>query len=1017
MALEAGPAVAACSIVGLGGDLTNQSNVTVNCDADGIETDQQGNGGNNGVVFTVGGGAQIDGSANGVAIFLANGNTLAVNGSVTSNATLYNVNLGGNGNTVTVNAGGSINGTSLFGLNISEPSADTFNNTITVNAGGQVAGASYGIVLNASSPYFIRNNLITINQGATVSADSIGLHFFGDSRDNVIVVNGSILQAGGCGCANAIRFIGSSTGNLLTVGSTGLLKSDGDAVFFGFNADNNRITVDAGGQVTGGGGGLRFYYPANGNTITVNGSVQGTGSGSHGIYFRRNAGSNTITIGPGGLVGGVESGITFGIVEGNNRIINSGTVSGNVGINLVSGSGTNTNTIVNNAGGVIRGTGGTAIDASQDNNGGRFFVDNSGVIDGNVVFGLGDDRLTLFPGQSLLGTINGLAGNDQLVLHGTGSATFSNTIVGNSFETLVKQGDSIWTLGASQTFSGGTTVNAGALLLGVGTTLNSDVTVNGGAFGGNGTLNGGLTLNGGTLSPGASIGTLVVAGNADLRNGTTFIEVDRTSSDRLVAGGAATLTGGTVQFAFLEPVLSGSYTFINAGSVVGQFGTVTLPPSLFLGGNVSYTATTATLNLTHTAFTTAAPFENQQATAAALDRGYFGATGDAITVLGAFNSFTSVPQAADAFRQVGGEIHTSFQTTGVINAQQFAAAVRQHLRRDPIRGGGTAGGVALADASATYATSLVGNQLAMATAGERIEPVQVALGDVDPELGRARGTAWMRGFGLLGAADGKPTRASNDLGYRIAGVAGGADYAINRAFTVGVALGYANTEADLVGANHESGRTDTVSGALYGMWNRGPWYADATLGYAHDSYKTERRMTFATIDRQAEADYDGREVFFDAEAGYRLTWQGFRVEPSIGLAYANSDQSRFTERGADSLNLNGDSRSIDSVRGSIGARVAHDVRLDDGLVLVPEARLRYQREFGDDQRTLDASFAGIAGGTFTTRGAEPGRDAALVGVGVTANLDPGLAFFVAYDGDIRANAAAHAVTGGLRFTW
>jgi len=556
------------------------------------------------------------------------------------------------------------------------------------------------------------------------------------------------------------------------------------------------------------------------------------------------------------------------------------------------------------------------------------------------------------------------------------------------------------------------------LLLGSGTTLTSDVTVNGGALGGNGVLGGGLTLNGGTVSPGASIGTLTITGNANLSNGTTLIEVTQTASDRLLVGGAATLTGGTAQFAFLEPVLSGSYTFLNAGSVAGQFGTVTLPPSLFLGGNVSYTATTATLNLTHTSFVTAAPFENQQATAAALDRGYSSATGDAFTVMAAFNTFTSAPAAANAFGQLGGEIHTSLPTTGVMNAQQFTGAVRQHLRRDKVRGGGTTATAALADASSAYTTNqLIGNQLAMAGAGERIEPVQVALGDVDPELGRARGTAWMRGFGLLGSADGAADRASHDLGYRIAGVAGGADYALTREFTLGVALGYANTQADLVGANHESGRTDTVSGAIYGMWNKGPWFADATLGYAYDDYRTERRITFAGIDRQAEARYHGREVFFDAEAGYRLRWGGFRLEPSIGLAYANSHQSSFTETGANSLNLLGDSRSIDSIRASIGARVAYGVKLDDGLVLVPEARLRYQRELGDDERTLDAGFAGINGGSFTVRGAEPGRDAALVGVGLTANLDPGLALFVDYDADLRSNANAHAVTGGLRFTW
>ncbi|MCK6454158.1 MAG: autotransporter-associated beta strand repeat-containing protein, partial [Alphaproteobacteria bacterium] len=538
VALQADPAAAACNIVPGGGDLTGQSNVTVVCDA--TEATQQGDGTNNSVVFTVGGGASLD-TGSDPALSLNNNNTITVNGAIRSSSNLYGVSLGGIGNMLTVNGDGSIvTDSDLLGaVRVVNSGGDVSGNTFTVNAGGRIQGYTDGIYLRAFSPYLIRNNVVTINRGATVTAGSVGLYFAGDSQGNLITVNGSLLQTTGCGCANAIRFAGDATGNTIVVGGTGLVSSaQGAAIFFSSAASNNVITVNAGGQIRGVTYGIYFATTGTGNTLTVNGTVQATGAGSHGIYVRNDANNNTITIGPGGLVSGAASGITLGIVENSNTITNSGTVIGDVGINLVSGSGANTNTVINNAGGLVRGTGGTAFDASQDNNGGRFFVENSGTIDGNVVFGLGDDRLTLFPGQSLIGTINGLAGNDQLVLHGTGNAVFANTIVNNSFETLVKQGDSIWTLGASQTFTGGTTVNAGALLLGAGTTLTSDVTVNGGAFGGNGTLNGGLTLNGGTLSPGASIGTLVVAGNADLSNGTTLIEVDRASSDRLVAGGA-----------------------------------------------------------------------------------------------------------------------------------------------------------------------------------------------------------------------------------------------------------------------------------------------------------------------------------------------------------------------------------------------------------------------------------------------------------------------------------------------
>jgi outer membrane autotransporter protein len=420
------------------------------------------------------------------------------------------------------------------------------------------------------------------------------------------------------------------------------------------------------------------------------------------------------------------------------------------------------------------------------------------------------------------------------------------------------------------------------------------------------------------------------------------------------------------------------------------------------------------MDVTRTPYAAVARAENQQAAAVALDRGLIVASGDALNVFNALDSFTSAPAATNAFQQLGGQIHTVFQTTGVENAQHFSGAVRQHLRNDQTRSGGKGAAIS---AAVEDGSRYISNQLAMVSSGERIEPVQVALGDVDPELGRARGSAWMRGFGLLGSADGKASRASNDIGYRIAGVAGGADYGVTRDFTVGAALGYANTQADLLGGNADTGRADTVSGALYGGWESGPLYVDGTLGYARDDYRTRRRLIFAGIDRQAEGKYKGREVFLDAETGYRLRLDGFRIVPSLGLAYTNSQQDDFTEAGANSLNLVVDSRSIDSIRASVGGHVSYELAMDDGLVLVPEARLRYQREFGDQERVIDARFAGINGGTFTTRGAEPGRDAALLGLSFTAKLDPGLALFVDYDADLHSNASVHAVAGGLRFTW
>src|SRR5262249_12217795 len=87
---------------------------------------------------------------------------------------------------------------------------------------------------------------------------------------------------------------------------------------------------------------------------------------------------------------------------------------------------------------------------------------------------------------------------------------------------LIKQGAGLLNLAGNNSYTGPTTVNAGALS--VNGILASSVTVNsGGMIGGNGTV-GGLVSNGGTFAPGNSIGTLTVNGNLVQNGGTYQVE-------------------------------------------------------------------------------------------------------------------------------------------------------------------------------------------------------------------------------------------------------------------------------------------------------------------------------------------------------------------------------------------------------------------------------------------------------------------------------------------------------------
>ena len=286
-------------------------------------------------------------------------------------------------------------------------------------------------------------------------------------------------------------------------------------------------------------------------------------------------------------------------------------------------------------------------------------------------------------GSVTLGSASLTTGNDNT------STTFSGVISGAGG--LAKIGNGILTLTGANTFTGGTTLNSGGLV--VNGSLASGITVNGGVLSGSGSFGGLNVSGGGIIAPGNSIGTMNVAGNLSFAPGSIYqVEANAAGqSDKIVAGGAAALNGGSVQVLAQNGTYARktTYTILTAsGGVSGTFAGVTSNFS-FLTPTLTYDANDVFLNLFQSAFAAGAQTPNQYAVGTALDRANASATGDFSTVLDAL-SVLSNTQGPAALNAISGQPYADFGTMNVQVGMLFMNAVGQQmaLARGNISGGG-----------------------------------------------------------------------------------------------------------------------------------------------------------------------------------------------------------------------------------------------------------------------------------------------------------------------------------------
>ncbi|QAX85130.1 autotransporter outer membrane beta-barrel domain-containing protein [Pseudomonas sp. DTU12.3] len=532
---------------------------------------------------------------------------------------------------------------------------------------------------------------------------------------------------------------------------------------------------------------------------------------------------------------------------------------------------------------------------------------------------------------------------------------------------LIKSGDGQLLLTGENSYRGPTTVNGG--LLTVNGSLASAVTVNdSGTLGGSGRISALLANSGARVAPGNSIGTLNVAGDVTFAPGSTYaVELSPTSSDRIVAGGTATISGATVSLSLensptllstveVQSLLGHQYDILQAtGGIQGRFGAV-LPNYLFIGGSLDYAANGIQLNIERNtrSFASVGLTPNQRSAGAAVES------------LGAGNSVyeslllsPSATSARQAFQQLSGEIYPAMGTMLINDSRQLRDAV-----------------------------------------GERLH-----------DANTAQNNGWIKALGAWGTTDSGHDTAgySTSLGGLLAGV----DGALDEQTRIGLVTGYSDSSLSMGSGTHSSAKVDSYHLGAYAGHEIGAWRLSTGAAYSWHRADVKRDLQYGEVNAKQKAKVDAATTQVFAEAAYRLQLQPLALEPFANLAYVHVDTEGFTEKGdAAALKSSGDQR--DAVLSTLGVRAVKTFNLSNRQSLDVSGHLGWQHSLSDIDAEQHLRFA--SGGTpYSVESSALVRDAALVGVQASLALSKEVRVNLDYNGQLANREKLHGA--GLSLNW
>ena len=994
------PVNVSMAIGGGGGDGSHGGTVTID-NSSTINTYQDGSSG----IFaqSIGGGGGTGGSARALTLdvnpedWIPKFEKENLNDFVSDLLSTWNLAVGGSG-------GGTSDGSSVTIVNkgniVTQGAESHGIFAQSVGGGGGLGGdASHGIpyVPTWLEPFLELTPLKGLEDMQIVVGGSGGSSGHGDDINvtnecNITTLgNGSsgiFLQSvgggGGVGGSGAVGLVGnigiggaggaSGDGGDVTVSHDGMIETYGSASY-GIFAQS----IGGGGGLAGNvdrglfdfGIGLTFAQPGGGAgdggevTVQSNGDITTHGTGANGIFAQSVGGGGGIAgeigvgIGFAGSVGGDGSGGTVSIAHIGN-ITTFGDSAHGIVAQSTGGKDLGSDVDIELVGDIVTqgvDSNGILAQSRGDKGAGNISII---ILNGTVQGGSGQGRGVYMDGgddNKLINTGSISALSAKAIIGGTGNDTIHNfgTVTG---DVSLGAGNNAFTNFSKAIFNSGPVAD-----IGIGCNL----------------------VNAGTLSPGGSgsVITTALTGNLTQANSSNyFVDLDLgvEQADRLNVSGVSDLDGSAT-INILNPGWAKpgkkQMTFLSSAGGVKDSGlSLTYNPSVLINYDLLWPNEKDVDVQIHITFSPEGNglSNNQRSIGNAINKIQLAGGSEKFAPFAAeLLNLSDMESVRDAYEQLSPESFDSITTTTIEVTRQYTQALVK-----------------------------------------RMHSIRSYLDKTDQTYGTRQTLAhafWMDGFTKIGDQDAEDGFSGFD--YNLSGIVVGLDKLFKDGLLGGVSYGLSHSDIDLDrGRGH--GDIDSSFISLYGSLFSDRTYLDIALSYARQSYDNTRNIAVGALTRMAHSDHKADLYSSYAEAGYNFGIQKWVVQPFAALQYSYLSEEKYTELGADGVNLLVDCRRNKFLVSDLGLRVNHPFK-KDSWTCIPDLSIAWLHDYDIDDRLITASFDGSPGVSFTTENRHVDKDGLRIGAGISLLKKTGVSLYLKYDFEIKSSYDAQQISGGFRY--